>query len=225
MKAQREIRRVFELWIGAQRSGKTFALMARVKALSLSRDVSSVFVLDVTGEWSSFSGRDVAHVSTWAGYLSETRDDLPLVIIFDDAATWVTWPSLLDEAQAQGKVALVMDEVYKWLPPGGPLEEPAERAVLAGRHLPALDRRLYPLHIIAACQYPRSVHHLLREQAATIIVGTIHGELAEGWIRGEAGKETWERVSSLGEHEFTIIKGDRKNGQFVRPDAKGVRWR
>jgi len=211
----REIRRVFELWLGQQRSGKTWALFRRVEALARAvRDVSSVWVLDVTGEWNAFPG---LHVRSWADYLKDCRDEIPRVIVFDDAGAWVHWKALLDEAQAQGKICLVMDEVYKWLPPGADLEEPAERAVLAGRHLPALDRKLYPLHLITACQYPRSVHHLLREQAATIIVGQLHGELAESWVRGESGKDAWERVSRLKEHEFLVLRGER-------PKAAGVRW-
>jgi len=213
----RETPRIFELWIGSQKSGKTFALRSRVSALVRSRDVSSVWILDVTGEWSAFSEGDVVHVRSWAEYLEKCKDDLPRVVIFDEADLWVGWSELLIQAQAQGKIALVLDECYKWLPPTAALEEPAERALLAGRHLPALDRRLYPLHILAACQYPRSVHHLLREQAATIIVGQLRGELAESWVRGEAGEGAWIRVSSLKEYEFTIIRGER-------PTAPGVRW-
>jgi len=214
---KREIPRVFEIWIGSQRSGKTYALRIRVGVLAKSRDVSSVWVLDVTGEWADYHKGDAVHVRSWAEYLEAAADTIPRVVIFDEADQWVRWPELLKQAQAQGKVALVLDECYKWLPPTAALEEPAERALLAGRHLPALDRQLYPLHIIAACQYPRSVHHLLREQAATICVGMLRGELAESWVRGEAGEAAWVRVSNLQEFHFTTIRGEP-------PSAPGVRW-
>lgn len=215
----REIRRIFELWIGGQRTGKTFALMARARALAANaRDVSSVWIMDVTGEWNSFEAADVAHVRSWADYLKTCDPDMPRIIIFDDAASWVSWASLVDEAQAQGCVAIILDEVYKWLPPDSRLDEAAERAILSGRHLPALDRGLYPLHLVCACQYPRSVHHLLREQAATICVGKVRGELAESWIRGEAGKDAWDRIQAMPDLHFTVIRGER-------PKAQGVKWR
>jgi hypothetical protein len=218
-----EVKRIFELWIGAQKSGKTFALRSRVKVLAKAhRSVSSVWILDVTGEWnpSAFdqAGLDILWVDSWAQYLSECRDEIPRVIVFSEADRWVSWPALVEEAQGQGRVALVLDECYKWLPPGAAsLPESAERAILAGRHLPSLDRTLEPLHMIAACQYPRSVHHLLREQAATILVGRMTGELAESWVRGEAGREAWDRVASLPEWTFTVLRGER-------PKAPGVRW-
>lgn len=213
----REVPRIFELWIGAQRTGKTWALRSRVEVLARARDVSSVWILDVTGEWADYGLNGAVHVRSWAGYLEECSEDLPRVIVFDEAAGWVKWNHLLDEAQAQGCVAFVMDEVYKWLPPNAHLDDAPERALLAGRHLPALDRKLYPLHLLAACQYPRSVHHLLREQAATICVGQLRGELAESWIKGEAGQEAWDRVSSLPEFTFTTIRGSQ-------PKSPGVRW-
>jgi hypothetical protein len=139
------------------------------------------------------------------------------VVVFVEADKWVAWPQLLEEAQGQGRVCLVMDEVYTWLPPAADLPEEARRALLSGRHLPALDRELYPLHMICACQYPRSVHHLLREQAAVIVCGAMTGELAESWVRGEAGKDAWERVRSLPQWHFATLRGDR-------PDAPGVKW-
>ena len=217
MSRVREIPRIFELWIGAQRTGKTWALRSRVEVLARSEAVSSVWVLDVTGEWADYGLNGAAHVSCWPDYLKECKDDLPRVIIFDNASEWVFWKTLLEEAQGQGCVCFIMDEVYKWLPPNAHLDDAPEKALLAGRHLPALDRRLYPLHILTACQYPRSVHHLLREQAATIIVGQLRGELAESWVKGEAGSEAWDRVSNLPEFTFTTIRGER-------PRAPGVRW-
>lgn len=217
----KDIPRIFELWIGAQKSGKTYALRSRVRALAKSRDVSSVWIMDVTGEWdpSLFdpAGLDVLWIDSWGAYLEMAIDDLPRVIVFREADQWVTWNSLVTEAQAQGRIAIVMDEVYKWLPPNASLPESAERAILAGRHLPNLDRQLEPLHMIAACQYPRSVNHLLREQAATILVGKMTGELAESWIRGEAGKEAWEKVSNIPEWHFYVLRG-------TRPKAPAVLW-
>lgn len=208
--------RIFECWLGQQASGKTFALNRRIDTVAGLRAVSSVWVLDVTGEWLGLREGDPV-VSSWAEYY-QSGDHLPRVLVFRDALDWVGWPRLVEEAQAQGRVCLVLDEVYNWLPASKPLEPAARSAVLAGRHLPALDRKLYPLHLIVAAQYPRSVHHLLTEQANTIVAGRMEGELAESWVRGNFGPDRWDEIQALDEHAFMVLRGER-------PKAKGVIWR
>jgi hypothetical protein len=210
-------KRIFELWLGSQASGKTFALNRRIHQLARSDLVSSIWVLDSTGEWPlDTSIDDLVVIEAWHEYRN-LGDELPRVIVFRNALEWVTWPRLVEEAQAQGKVLLVIDEAYNWLPSAGALEPSARSAILSGRHLPALDRRLYPLHIIAAAQYPRSVHHLLHEQAPVIITGRLEGELAESWVVGNFGREAWEHVAALEQWQFVTLRGER-------PAAPGVRW-
>jgi len=208
--------RVFECWIGKQRSGKTYALKRRVAQLASEKRICSVWILDTTSEYRDLAG--AVFVTSWADYLERCRDSIPRVLVFgSNPVEWLKPADLISEAAAQGDVCLVVDEAYLWMPQGTSIDPAWRLAILQGRHLPDVRGQLKPLHLVMAAQYPRSMHHLAWSQANAIYVGQISGERSREWVRGEFGQEAETRVDQLGEFEWIVLRGDR-------PKAEGIRW-
>lgn len=203
--------RIFEFWVGAQSSGKTYQLRKRARAVADRPSIRRVVVVAPPGEWSDVADRisladmDRALVD-WGG---PRRPVLPLVELGDPVAL----ERILRVCAAWGDCAVVLDESAFWIPSSLSTEalrqrSPAlMRALVRGRHLERSDGMERPLHLIIAAQYPKSVHLLVRDQARTVMVSRPDGDATRDWIRADAGRVAMDRAQSLGDHQWTPIRG------------------
>lgn len=204
------MRRIFELWIGDQSSGKTYQLRRRLGMLAARTRIRSVHVIAPPGEWVDLTGSSLRPGDrSWMA-----PPDLPL----GEFKAVVGWDvplerhDQLDRVLADvvlvGDCAVILDEAWAWAPPGSWTGSSVLRDIIVrGRHLERFDGRLRPTHMVMATQYPRTIHHVLREQAATIMVGSLAGELGGEWVRSVAGRDALRRVQRLGRWEWTAIRG------------------
>jgi len=128
-------RRIYEVWIGEQSSGKTYQIRRRIGELSARARISSVFVADRLGEY-----RDLGFVAhSWGEYLAEAAErGIPRVVVFclgDDPGAY---EPLFREAIEVGGVVLVLDEAYSFAPSGSTWRgsPTLKKIVFSGRHLP-----------------------------------------------------------------------------------------
>jgi hypothetical protein len=207
----KKLDRVYELWIGAQKSGKTTALRARVRWLAHMRSVTSVWVFDRLNEWQpgQLGLKSCSVYKHTSDFLR--NDEIPRVVIWKLGTEIAPYESVLAEAVRLGDVAIVLDEAYEWAPAGAVWtgSHVLREIVLAGRHLEAVDGELHATHLIVAAQYPKSMHLLLWSQAYTVLVGKFSGEATAEWIRGNFGKTALSECEALGQFRWTAVRGER----------------
>lgn len=208
----RTIPRVFEVWVGEQRSGKTTALRARVRWLARMRSVTSVWVLDRLREWTpgQLGLTSCVVCRSLADYLKQ-REEIPRVIIWQLGTDVAAYERVLGEAVYLGRIALVVDEAYEWAPAGATWtgSKTLREIVLAGRHLEDGAGELCETHLLIAAQYPRSMHHLMWSQANVVMVGRFSGENTSRWLAQNFGKPTLARCAALPEFGWCAVRGER----------------
>lgn len=203
--------RLVEVWVGPQASGKTYQLRRRYDALVQRTRIRSVHVIAPPGEW-----HDKFHIALRPGerdWMSPPGSDpgqteqgvLWDVPLEDHGAL----DCVLRDIVAVGDCVVILDEAWAWAPAGATWRgSPRLKDVLVrGRHLERFDGELRPTHLILATQYPRTLHHLVREQAATVMVSRLQGELGDRWVRQYAGETAQRRMRRLGKHQFAAIVG------------------
>ena len=207
------MRRIFELWVGSQRSGKTYQLRRRALALAERPMIRTVHVIAPPGEWLDICDSpgaidpllvDLAEWSTQTGILLW---DVPL----DEHGRGDRrrLDRVLEIAVGVGDCAVVIDEAWSHAPPGQQWRGSGRLldVIVRGRHLETWGGDLRPTHILMATQYPRSIHHQIREQADTIMIGRLHGDLSHQWVRAHCGSDAERRVRRLGEYQWTAGLG------------------
>lgn len=176
--------RYYEIWVSRQRAGKSTALRARTRALIRDPHVSSVWILDRSNEWPGRFEFEFTRYATIGDYLSDDRDTVPRVILWQMGPDPAAYLDVFREAIYIGDVALVIDECYRFAPAGPRWSggEDLERICLSGRHLESHDGCLERVHLILALQYPRTMHHLLWSQSEEIYCGQVTGEQSRQWV-------------------------------------------
>ena len=202
--------RIFELWIGAQASGKTYQLRDRALALRERPSIRQVHVIAPPGEWLDLCDSPGALDPATADLSEIIREYQGAIVLWDvRPGDQYRLERILEVAIGQGDCALVIDEAWSHCPPGQTWQG-SERlldVILRGRHLETWEGRLRPTHLILATQYPRSISHLVREQANTIMVGRLYGDLSYDWVRGHCGADAAARVRRLGKWQWTAALG------------------
>lgn len=207
--------RVYELWCAKQRAGKTTAIKCRAVDLARHPSVASVWVLDRLGEWTP-GDLPIKSCVVWRD-LSELRrsDELPRLVIWRRGSDAAAYLSILQEAIAIGDVAIIIDEAYEFAPSGARWtgSDDLQSIVLAGAHLPRrADGELRPCHLVVACQYPKTIHHLMWSQAYTIMVGASSGENTFEWLRANFSTPDYDApgaVARLKLYRWECVRGDR----------------
>lgn len=197
--------RVFELWVGAQMSGKTYQVKRRILALAKRPTIASVLVADRLGEYG-----DCGTVYRSREELgNDCRETLPRVAVCQFGIGVEAYEVLYQLAEYEGHCVLVLDEARQVAPPGAAWRGSPrlERIALAGRHLPNRAGKLCETHLIVALQHPKGLHVTIREQASTVMVGQLHGGNALRWVSEEFGPSVQKRVEQLGEHQWLCAQG------------------
>jgi hypothetical protein len=203
--------RIFEAWYGAQASGKTYQLRRRAAVLSRRPSIRRVIVLAPPGEW-----RDLAapvSLGDLSAELWDNRRGQPPVLPRVELGDRESLEAVVQTATAWGDCALVLDEAAFWIPSGLSGENlrrmyPATTAaILRGRHLARMDGQDRPIHLLFASQYGRTVHHLLNEQASTIMVARPDGGLSFKWISEFSSPRVARQAEELGRHQWLAIRG------------------
>lgn len=203
--------RVFEYWVGSQASGKTYQLRRRSLALASRASIRRVIVLAPPGEWRDLA--DPCPLRSMGELLIDAPAPRPPILPSVEVGNPVGVESVVRTCGAWGDCAIIMDEAALWIPSQLTVESLRSRspalfsALVRGRHLARSDGLERPLHLVIAAQYPRSVHHLVTDQARTIMVSRPAGELTQDWIRGNGGRAALMRSLELGEHQWTAIRG------------------
>ncbi len=209
--------RIYEFWTGRQRvAGKTTALRSRVRWLAGHRSVLSVWVFDRLNEWGRPDALARLGVRSTAIYrrFSDYHDaeEHPRVVIWQLGAAAANYDRVLAEAAQLGDVAIVLDEAYEFAEAGGSWtgSEVLRSIVFAGAHLPRRrDGEMRPTHLIVACQYPKSVHSQIWQQAYTVMVGVLAGKAAFTWVRDNFGDEVEGYARDLKPFEWLCVHGER----------------
>jgi hypothetical protein len=191
------------MWVARQRGGKTTALMARARAIVELARVRSVWVCDLHGEWSADDfdeSIDVLQCVRVGDYLREAREEMPEIVLFQLGPHGEAYWDVFKEAIAEGDVCLFLDEAYEHAPNAGVTwsgSDDLKRIVYAGRHLANCQGDVRPTHLVCATQYPRSVNPRMIGQAEYVLVSSLEGARARGWLRDEFGDEALDEVSKL----------------------------
>lgn len=202
--------RIFEAWFGAQSSGKTYQLRKRAVSLAARKSIRAVVIVAPPGEW-----KDIARPVDLGGLHFEVgRESQPGPILVSDIKIGdaARLERVIRALVSWGDCALVLDEAWAWIGLGSvevlKARSPMLLQVLVrGRHLERMDDRQRPTHLLLASQYPRTVSHLVGEQAATILVAKPEGELFARWIKGLTSRDLYQRSLELGEHQWLAIRG------------------
>ena len=176
--------RELTLMIGSQASGKTYQLKRAIIDYEQNQRCDCVHVCDPFGELSTqdWAGHDaivVTNASEYHSHVAVIEHRIPRIVLWRCESGEPAFRAAIE----QGKCCVVLDEAYHHAP-GGPTWK-------------------------GSCQYPRSVHHLIYDQANCILCSKLRGEQAKKWIREYAGQEALERTEQLELHEWAVIGGKR----------------
>jgi hypothetical protein len=232
--------REITLLIGRQGTGKTYQLERAARWYAARHSCSCVHVVDPAGEFAEldWDGLDVVIVDSSQSYHEAVygrADSAPVdslaelwgggeIVVDDDSrgriprvVLWATTDAggACRAAIETGSCVVILDEAYRYAPSAGSWRGVPELhdLLLRGRHLRTADGRMASTGIIAACQYPRLLHHLFADQATSVLASAVRGEQARQWIRSYAGTPALERTDRLGQHEWAVIAG-RRPGWF-----------
>lgn len=207
--------RYFEVWVSKQRAGKSTALRARARALAKDPDVSSVWVIDRGNEWPGRFEYEFTRYGSIAAYLSDGRDDVPRVVVWQMGVEPRAYKEVWKEAAYIGDVALIVDECYAFAPSGPQFRggRDLERILMSGRHLETASGEQERVHLILAVQYPRTMHHLMWSQANEIYCGQVMGEQSRQWIKANFDRADFnalERIDAIERFDFLpLIEPER----------------
>jgi len=204
------MRREFTFLVGQQHTGKTYQMIRAIKHYEQRKRIRCTFVVDPHGEMArlDWQGHDVALCRIEADFYEECakrEDQIPRIVLMSEPAAAYR---LCIEI---GNCVLVVDEAYNECPAGSTWrgDDNLKTIVLRGRHIVAADGKQYPCQVIMACQYPRSVHLLIYEQAEAVLCSKLRGEQARGWVRAYAGEDALEQTDNLEELQWAVVTGRR----------------
>jgi hypothetical protein len=207
--------RMFEFYAGCQLlAGKSTALRARARWCASKASVKSSWWLDIGNEVDParfhLPPAAVRVYRSTSEYFAD--EEFPRVAVWKLGEDVESYTPVIAEAVELGDIALFIDEFYEFAPSGMGWtgSKILRRVVLAGRHQPRRDDGdIRPTHLFIATQYPRTIHHLVWSQAATVMCGVLSGEQSYDWVRANFGKEQLVRVKALKNHEWLCLKGTR----------------
>ena len=199
------MKRVYEIWIGEQTSGKTFQLRNAIKSLSTRKSIDCIFICDRLGEFGDLPRCEI--VRDWSDM--SRFDELPRIISFQFGPDAEAYNIVFREAIEQGNVCIVLDEGYEFAPGGASWRGAQElKAIMfSGRHLRNIAGKLCPIHLIVAAQYPKSIYHQFWGQANCVMCGVISGENTRNWIKGNFGEVQLKAVDMLNKWEWFPLRG------------------
>lgn len=209
-------KRIFEFWAGRQLiAGKTTALRARARWLASKASVRAVWWLGlgmkVETEKFELPPESVRVYESFADYLND--GEFRRIVVWQLGEDPSEYTAVIQEASELGDIALIIDECYEFAPAGAVWtgSHALKRVVLAGRHLPRrVDGEDRPTHLLIAAQYPRTVHHLVWSQAATVMCGVLSGENSFDWVRSNFGRTALAQVQALKPHEWLMLFGEKR---------------
>jgi len=211
--------REYRLYIGQQKSGKTYQLLREVDAFAAAG--CKVFILDVFRGFRE-AGEVFRSRAEWDAWCAKDNT-IPQVSVFqlgEDAAAY-DW--VIDELCAEADphldatTVLVCDEFWQFAPMGSQWRgSPRLREVLlAGRHVWNAAGEECEVHVIGATQYPYSMHLLVWQQAYTVFVGATRGARISHWLKNEFGGSTAEAAKYVENRQwFTVWDRDRRQSDF-----------
>lgn len=207
--------RMFEFYAGRQRqAGKSTALRARARWCARKASVRAVWWLDIGNEVDParfhLPPESVRVYRSVSDYHAD--DEFPRVVVWKLGENVDDYTPVIVEAVELGDVALFVDEFYEFAPSGMGWtgSRVLRKVVLAGAHQSRRDDgAIRPTHLFVATQYPRSIHHLVWSQAATVMCGVLSGEQSYDWVKANFGKEALAKVQALRPHEWICLFGKR----------------
>lgn len=198
--------RHYEVYVGEQFSGKTRRLRRRIRVLEKKRKIEAVFICDTKNEFYDMG----AVVHSFADYAAVSLDSIPRVVVWELGENPLAYEVVFEEAIEQGGCVIVLDEGYIFAKAGSNWKSATlQRIVLSGRHLTNNEGKECVTHLLVACQYPKTLQHMLWSQARTIMCGKIQGENPRAWVRDNFGVDALARVDELEPWHWVLLRGPR----------------
>jgi len=202
--------RIFEIWCGEQRSGKTYQLADRIAALRVRPSIRCVLVFDRLGEYASSVEHGDEPYTAHDKFIADVAErGVPAVAVLQYGTEATPYWPAFSWAIREGDCVCVLDEAREFCPPGSSWRGAPHlrEIVFAGRHLRNAAGSMCVAGLIVATQYPRSVHHDVHEQAETVMVSRLRGENGRAWVLGNFGAPELERVDALDFQRWACLRG------------------